>query len=297
LREAGINSQLLVLFDDTDIADYFRYNLTPVVHDIRMAREFSKEAAKRGVSIPVHLKVDTGMGRLGFGHETAVHDCLEVAAMAGLKIEGLMSHFSEADLSDRSYALEQIRLFDRIRDGLSEKLKQPFLSHMANSAAVLSLQAALFDAVRPGLILYGCSPFKDDRGLKPLMRIKTRVLAVRNLPAGSPVSYGRTFITKRKSAIAVIPAGYADGYSRFFSNNAEMLVKGRRAPVAGRVCMDLTMLDVTGIDGVSEGDEVVILGGQGDGVITAAELSSRVNTIPYDILTSMGSRAGKEYLR
>ena len=167
---------------------------------------------------------------------------------------------------------------------------------MANSAAVLSFGEALLDAVRPGLMLYGCAPFSGQYELEPLMKIKTNILRIKNMPAEYPVSYGRTFITKRESRIAVIPAGYADGYNRLFSNNAFVLIRGKRAPVAGRVCMDITLADVTDIAGVSEEDEVVLLGRQGDEMITATELSERINTIPYDIITSLGSRARKEYL-
>ncbi len=296
LREAGIKSKILVLFDTSDTEDYFRYDLIPVIHDIQTAAAFSREALRRGTRIAVHAKVDTGMGRIGFRPESALTDLEKVAGMGGIEVEGLMSHFSEADLTDKTYADLQIGMFRKVRAEVSKKLGRPVMAHMANSAAVISLEEAFFDAVRPGLILYGYSPFNDDRGLIPVMRVRTSVLVVRRLPAGTPVSYGRTFITKKESRIAVIPVGYADGYNRLFSSNSEMLVRGRRVPVAGRVCMDLTMIDVTEVDGVSEGDEVVILGGQGGDEITAAELSSRINTIPYDILTSLGGRARREYV-
>ncbi len=296
LRREGIGARILVLFDRTDIADYFEYDLTPVIHDIKTAGEFSKEALKRGATIPVHLKVDTGMGRVGIRPEEAVAAALEISEKDGIEIEGLMSHFSEADLADRSYAVAQIETFNAIRSGIRDRLGRDVMVHMGNSAAVLSLKEALFDAVRPGILLYGCSPVSEQYGLSPLMKIKTKVLSVRSLPQGCPISYGRTFVTARRSRIAVLPVGYADGYNRLFSNNAEVLVKGRRAPVVGRVCMDLTMVDVTGIEGVSEGDEVVLLGRQGGETITARELAERIRTIPYDILTSLGGRSRKEYI-
>jgi alanine racemase len=299
LRDAGIDAKIIVLFDKTDIPEYFDYHLIPVIQDIKTARAFSKEAAKRRTRIPVHIKIDTGMGRIGFNPEMAVSDAIRISMMEGIDIEGLMSHFSEADLQDRSFAVHQLEIFSEIKRNIVKKTGRPVLSHIANSAAVLSFKEALLDAVRPGLLLYGCSPFEErggeSFGLLPLMRVKTRILAVRNLSPFSPVSYGRTFITKRKSRIAVIPIGYADGYSRLFSNNAEVLVRGKRAPVVGRVCMDLTMIDVTDIKGASEDDEVVILGGQEDEFITAGELASKIQTIPYDIITSLGSRARREY--
>lgn len=296
LRESGITADIIVLFDRSDVEDYFTYGLVPVVQDKETARKFSVEAARRSKSIRVHLKVDTGMGRLGFRPEQTVSAALEIAGWEGIKLEGLMSHFSEADLADRSYASHQLNLFNEIRFAISDGLGRPIISHIANSAAVLSLKDAMMDAVRPGLLLYGISPFQEGFGLMPLMTLKTSVLAVRDLSAGTPVSYGRTFITKCDSRIAVIPVGYADGYSRLYSNNAEMLVRGRRVPVAGRVCMDVTMLDVTSIGGVCEGEEVVILGKQGNEQITAAELAARIGTIPYEILTSLGGRARREYV-
>lgn len=296
LREAGIDAKIIVLFDRTDPSDYFDHNLIPVIQDLKTAQEFSREALARGTRLPVHLKIDTGMGRVGFNSEQAFSEVLKISELKGLSLEGLMSHFSGADLSDRSFAFHQVEVFETIMSGVSERIGRRPMAHMANSAAVLSMKEALFDAVRPGIVLYGSSPFGDDYGLLPVMKIRTRVLVVRRMPEGCPVSYGRTFVTKRESRIAVIPVGYADGYSRSFSSNAEVLVKGRRAPVVGRVCMDLAMVDVTEIDGVSEGDEVVLLGGQGEEAITAAELASRINTISYDILTSLGSRARREYI-
>ena len=296
LREAGITAPILVFFDQENLDDYFRYDLLPVLRDSRAARIFSDEARKRGMSIPVHMKIDTGMGRIGFRPEQALESALEIAGMEGIRLEGLMSHFSEADLADRTYAQQQLKIFGDLRDTIQSQTGLKLFCHIANSAAVLSLPDALLDAVRPGIALYGYSPFEESFGLRPVLRLSSKVLAVRNLPAASPVSYGRTFVTKRYSRIAVIPIGYADGYNRLFSNNAEMLVQGCRVPVVGRVCMDMTMLDVTDVQNVSEGDEVVILGRQGKEMITAAELADRIKTIPYEILTSLGTRARKAYL-
>lgn len=296
LREAGITTPILVFIDQDNLDDYFRHDLVPVLRDSRAANIFSDEARKRGVRIPVHMKVDTGMGRIGFRPEQAVESALEMAGMEGIRLEGLMSHFSEADLADRSYAEQQLKMFNDLRDAIQSRTGLSLRCHIANSAAVLSMPDALLDAVRPGIALYGYSPFEESFGLRPVLSLRSKVLAVRNLPAASPVSYGRTFITKRESRIAVIPIGYADGYNRLFSNNAEMLVQGCRVPVVGRVCMDMTMLDVTEVQNVSEGDEVVLLGRQGEKMITAAELAARINTIPYEILTSLGTRARKVFL-
>ena len=295
LRDAGIAAKILVLFDHSEIADYFEYDLVPVIYDIDTAVAFSREAKKRGKKVRIHLKIDTGMGRIGFMPGTAVAASAFISDLEGIELEGLLSHFSDADSDDRSHALKQLEVFSNIRSAIQQMTGRPLLAHMANSGALLSLKDGLLDAVRPGLALYGYSPFHENYGLRPVMKIKTRVLSIRNLPAGTPVSYSRSFITKRESRIAVVPVGYADGYNRLFSNNADMLVRGSRAPVVGRICMDLTMIDVTSVGDISEGEEVVLLGQQGDDMITAKELASKINTIPYEVITSLGGRARKEY--
>jgi alanine racemase len=227
---------------------------------------------------------------------------LSLSRLPGISVDGVMTHLSDADLSDPVAAGEQIRRFRSLQTALTGAgLKIPCL-HMANSAAVLALPEAHFDAVRPGLLLYGCWPLEEaerpSRGanasFEPVMTVKARILSLRRMPAGSAISYGGTFKTKRDSLIAVISVGYADGYSRAFSNRAQVIAGGTRAPVVGRVCMDLTMIDVTGIEGLSEGDEVVLLGRQGEETITASELSSHAGTIPYEILTSLGGRARRK---
>lgn len=313
LREGGIDSPILVLFDKYESGDYFKFNFIPVIHDLGSAKKLSKEASRRGKPLNVHLKVDTGMGRIGFNDRMALRDILAISKLGFIKITGLMSHFSDSDIADKSYAHLQIERFDRVRGMLSKVVRGPLICHIANSAATLSLKDAYFDAVRPGLMLYGHSPLTAVRGQKvevektyrlpnlraselmPAMRVRTKVLSLRRLPKGTPVSYGRTFITKRESLIAVLPIGYADGFSRTFSNNADVLVRRKRAPVAGRVCMDLTMIDVTEIENVKEGDEVVLLGRQGSREITALELAIKAGTIPYEILTTIGNRSRRIY--
>ncbi len=309
LREAGISAPILVLFDREDIGHFFDFGLMPVVYSLKTASLLSRMAKKRGSLLRIHVKVDTGMGRIGLTEKNAIKDVIAISKMEGLEVTGLMSHFSEADLLDRSYADLQLKRFLEIREKVSRILKRTIFSHIANSAAVLSFQDGYLDAVRPGLMLYGHVPFtqhtsnipllkrelKQGYALIPSMRVATRILCLRTMPSGSPISYGRTFITKRKSRIGVIPIGYADGYSRLFSNNAEVLVRGMRVPVVGRVCMDLTMVDLTDVKGVKENDEVVIMGKQGKESITAYELASRANTIPYEVLTSIGSKSIRIY--
>lgn len=296
LRNAGIGGPILVLFDP-DTKDIFKYNLIPVIGDKKTAVALSKEAEKNNSSINAHLKVDTGMGRLGFACN-AVNEILEIANLNGINIEGMMSHFSDIDLTDASFANTQIDRFNFLK---AELIKNGFnikFFHMANSAAIAMLPESHLDAVRPGLMLYGYSPVQQSAKtseLIPAMTVKTKILALRRLPAGTPISYGRTFITKRESLIGIMAVGYADGFSRRFSNNAEVLVRGRRVPVVGRVCMDLTMVDLTDIEDVEEGDEVVIIGRQGNEFISANELALRADTIAYEILTSLGNMAKKVY--
>jgi alanine racemase len=309
LRDAGINVPIIVLFDTRDVKDFFDFKLIPVIHNVETALSLSNEARKRATTIKVHVKVDTGMGRLGLNGNHIIEDLIKISEMNGIELTGLLSHFSEADLSDRSYAVQQLERFDKIRETVSKKLKRKIFSHIANSAAVLAFQDAHLDAVRPGLMLYGYSPIQrsEVRGQKsegntelinlmPAMTIKTKILNIRNVSSEAPISYGRTFITKRPSKIGVLPLGYADGYSRFFSNNAEVLVRGRRVPVVGMICMDLTMIDLTEIKDVREDDEVIILGKQGKETITAHELAHIANTIPYEILTSLGSKSKRIYV-
>lgn len=298
LREAGVTGPLLVLFDP-DVDDILRYDLTPVIADRRTAEFLAREAERRSRTIGVHIKLDTGMGRLGLSGSGAVGEILAIAGLRGIVIEGMMSHFSEADLADVSFATMQIERFNRVRSELSGKGVAVRIAHMANSAAVMTLPEAHLHAVRPGIMLYGYSsiesPAAPDAALSPVMTVKARIVALRRLPAGTPVSYGRTFVTRRESLIGVISAGYADGFSRRCSNNADVLVRGRRVPVAGRVCMDLTMVDLTDLPDIDERDEAVIIGRQGDETIDAAEVARRIGTIPYEILLSLGSRAKRVY--
>jgi alanine racemase len=314
LRKAGIHVPILVLFDRQNLEECFDFQLIPVISDIRTAESLSRIARKRNTEIPVHIKIDTGMGRLGFYGKNVLRELLTISELEGVRIDGMLSHFSEADLADRSYASTQLEHFIALRRVLVKKTKKRIFTHIANSSAVLAFRESYLDAVRPGIALYGYSPLQEKqkqlkdiskfgktntRGtteLVPAMTVKTKILALRSVPKGMPISYGRTFVTTKKSKIAVIPLGYADGYSRLFSNNAEVLVGGKRAPVVGRVCMDLTMIDVSAVRNCRENDEVIIMGQQGKDTITAYELAIKADTIPYEILTTLGNRSQRVYV-
>ncbi len=289
LRESGIQDvPILVLFDNEPSEDFFRYNLIPVVHSLWFLNELSSLAVKRGISLAVHINIDTGMGRLGFPWYDFDRMIDQVLGTRGLTVEGLMSHFSEADLPEQDYARLQTGRFENVLNAFRERGLSP-LVHFANSAAVLRLPEAHYDAVRPGLALYGSTPYSPDAGFRAAMSVKTALMDLRRLRTGEPVSYGRTFITTRESLVGVVPLGYADGLHRAGSNNIEVLVRGKRAPVVGRICMDLTMVDLTEVEGPEVGDEVVIIGRQGGEEIGVEEVAERTGTIPYEVMTSLGT--------
>jgi alanine racemase len=294
LRESGITTPILIFFDRDNIDACFKYNLTPVVFDLDTARRFSSAADRYKRKIAVHIKVDTGMGRVGFNVDKARTLIPRIAALKNIELEGLMSHFSEADLQDKDFAIQQIKEFLSIVKDLKQKKIHFKYLHIANSAAVMTMPEAHLDMVRPGIMLYGYG-YPDVKVLKPVLSLKSRIILLKKVPPHTPISYGRTFITKRKSTIATIPVGYADGYNRKLSNNGEVLINGKRAPVVGRVCMDTIMVDVTDISDVDYKSEVVLIGQQGKERITAQDIAHRIGTIPYEILTSIGQRMKRIY--
>jgi len=295
LRQAGIQTPVIVLagiFPD-QLDRFIDCELTPVVHDLVSLRTLDRESSRRQVKLGVHLKVDTGMGRLGFLAADADQWITDLKQTKSLQIEGVFSHFSHAESVQGDHTRKQLDIFNRVLEQLHSASLFPALVHLANSAATITLPAAYFDMVRPGLILYGIYPspeMQQQMSLKPVLSWKTRILQLKKVPARTSISYGQTFVTERESVIATLPIGYADGYPRLLSNCGAALVRGQRAPIAGRVCMDLTMLDVTDIRNVRSGDEVVLLGGQGAAEISADEIAAWANTISYEILTSIGAR-------
>lgn len=303
LREAGIKSPVLVmgpLFPE-QADEVVRLGLTPVVFGEPFARALSQACRRQGRETDVHIKVDTGMGRIGLRPEDAADFICSIAGYPGLRISGLMTHFADADLRDKHFTGLQMDRFEALIKILEERGVNPMLKHAANSAALMDYNRALFNIVRPGLMLYGYNPLEAEsdvtgHGLLPALSLLTRIAFLKKVPAGFAISYGRTFVTRRESLIATIPIGYADGYSRALSNIGEALVRGMRVKVAGRVCMDMTMLDVTDVQGVSEGDEVVLIGRQGKERITADEIGARIGTIPYEVLCGISSRVPRVYV-
>jgi alanine racemase len=294
LRGAGITAPVLVmgpLFPEQAGA-VVELGLTPVVFTRAFVRELADQAGRYARTVPVHVKIDTGMGRIGLPPAEAEAFIADLANVPGIVVEGLMTHFADADLQDKQFASVQMDRFESLVRALEGRGIAVPLRHAANSAAVLTYDRALLTMVRPGLMLYGYNPVEKraPSELRPVLSWLTRVAFVKKVPAGTPVSYGRTFVTKRDSLIATVPVGYADGLDRALSNRGEALVRGVRVPVAGRVCMDMTMLDVTDVPGAAEGDEVVLIGAQGSERITADEIAGKAGTISYEVLCGISGR-------
>ena len=295
LRKAGIPGPIVVLggADESQAEEAHSSGLSPAVFEACQIPYLARVAAARSRPFPVHLKIDTGMGRLGFLGADARAAVERLAAEKALRAEGFMTHLSSADgleSADREYTKAQLAAFAEIVPRARQVLGDGVLSHAQNSAGIILYREHAFDMARPGITLYGSLPADGvgaGLGLEPVMRLVSKIVSLKELPAGHPVSYGRHYSRPESRRIAVVPIGYADGYRRSFSNAASMTVMGKAAPVAGRVCMDHTMIDVTGIPGVSVGTDVVVMGAGGQ---SADDLARIAGTIPYEILTQVGRR-------
>ena len=299
LREGGIEGRILILgrMVKADIPAALRWHTEITLQHPEMARWVSETAVGKGVTVPVHLKVDTGMTRLGFYWETAYEEILKVLELPGLDLRCIYTHFANADLGDKEFTHKQIQRFEDLNIKL-EKYGLKVCHHISNSAAILTGQTPEGCGVRPGIMLYGSSPSGtiSARELKPVLTWKCRVLQVKEVPKGTGISYGHDFITSRPSRIATIAVGYADGYLRCLTNRGQVLINGKRAPIVGRVTMDMTMVDVTDLHEVKIGDEVVIIGKQGENSITAEEVADWADTINYEIYCALSHRVPRYYL-
>lgn len=303
LRQAGINAPILIL--GPTMPDYvdelLKYDLTQSVQDAELALNLSRAAVNAGKSMKIHIKIDTGMSRLGFlcsekGVDHSVQEILKVCSLPMLEHEGIFSHFANAD-GDEEYTMRQFTRFMDVLDKLAARGVEFKIRHCAASAAVLHYPCTHLDMVRPGIALYGHYPDPsceglDGPGLLPVMTVKTRVIAVRELERGTFVSYGCTHTLARDSRLAVLPIGYADGLARSLSNRGEVLVHGVRAPILGRVCMDLCMVDVTEVPDVCVGDEVIVFGPE----LPLEEKADAVGTIQYEMLCGISRRVPRVYI-
>ena len=298
LRQNGITAPILILGGTPAefAGELVRYGLTQTLFALPTAEAYSQAAVAAGKNLKIHIKADTGMGRLGFAGPDRVEDILAACALPGLEAEGLFTHFSDADGSEE-YTMAQFTDFLDIRDALKARGRAFEINHCAASAAMLHYPCTHLDMVRPGIALYGHYPDEDAVGLDgpgliPVMTLKTRVAAVRDLPAGSCVSYGRTRTLGRASRLAVLPIGYADGLHRGLSNHMEVRFDQGRAPILGRVCMDLCMVDVTDLPGVKPGDVAQIFGPD----LPVEEKADALGTISYELLTAVAPRVPRLYL-
>ena len=296
LRAAGIVAPVLLLgaTDDAHLDSVIDYDLTPTIISVHMLKEFQRRAAARGKICRFHFKIDTGMNRIGFKDEAAFSEALDLLpACKNLIFEGMFTHFAVSEIPDKTFTLEQVRRFKKFVEIANAHGYRPLL-HAANSGATLDLpEETQFDMVRGGIAMYGCHPAGAPvpaYDLRPVLSWKTVVLHVKDIQPGEGVSYGLTFVADKPMRIATLPVGYGDGYKRCMSNRAEVLIRGKRAKQIGTICMDQMMVDVTDIPDVANDDEAVLIGRQGDDVITADDMATWANTISYEILLSISDR-------
>ncbi|MDD4981022.1 MAG: alanine racemase [Candidatus Omnitrophica bacterium] len=297
LRQAGVNLPVLILglILKKDIQPIFKYKLTPTLCDEELARALNNRAKAYGEPVNVHIKVDTGMGRIGVLHQDAHTLVKNIHKLEFINIEGIFTHLAFADMN-REFTLYQIDLFNRLINKLNKEGIHIPLAHAANSMGLISYKKSHFNMVRPGLVIYGLRPVKKLKvNLKPVLSLKTKVIFAKRLPAGYGVSYGHDYITRKAATIITLPIGYGDGYPRNLSNIAPVLIRGRRFKVCGRICMDQIMVDVADAP-VKVGDEAVFIGSQGKNRIMAEELAGLAGTIPYEIVCGLGSRVPRVYV-
>lgn len=297
LRQAGFTQPILILGASPLEAaeDLAAYGITQAVFTLEQAQAISAAAARQGKTAKVHLKIDTGMGRIGVRPEAAGNMAQAISALPGLELEGMFSHFAKADAEDKTYAQQQLAAFKcAIGEAEAAGIHIP-IKHIANSAAILEMPEAHFDMVRAGIILYGLWPSDEVKhviDLQPVMQLKAKLMYVKTLHEGESVSYGCTFTAQRESRIATLPLGYADGYTRMFSGKAQVELLGKRAPVAGRICMDQCMIDVTDIPEAKAGDVATLYGSS---TLTMDEAAGWLGTINYELPCMLSARVPRVY--
>ncbi len=301
LRQEGIKIPIMTLNCGTFLEQLdaiVKYDLTHNVSYIGLAEALSRVAVNYGRKVKVHVKVDTGMGRIGISPRGAVYFIKQVLELKGLELEGIYSHLSTADEKDKTFTQKQFSIFMKIKDQLSDEGIHIPIWHIGNSAVVMDLPEMECDMVRAGISFYGYYPSTNVQkkvSLSPSLSLKTRIGYLKMVKAGTSISYGRTFVTDSDTIIATLPAGYADGYPRQLGGLGQVLVRGRLCPILGRVCMDEMMVDVSHVRGVAPGDEVVLLGRQNGHEISAEKLAEWLGTINYEVLTLFSERLPRVY--
>lgn len=301
LRQAGIGAPILVLLQPAEdaLGAAVEYDLRLSLCDVHVAERLGELARRANKVVPVHCKVDTGMGRQGFSPDTAVDEMRHLTRISHIDIEGVSTHFAMADASGDEFTTTQIKTLKHLLRQLDKEGIPYEMVHAANSAAIVNAPGAAFDMVRPGIMTYGAWPTDkrpDSSPLLPVLRWETKITVLKELPPNWGVGYGRTYVTRERMVAAVLPVGYRDGYRRHLSNNADVLIRGKRCPVRGLVSMDQIVVDVTGVPGVAVGDTATLIGSDGQETILVEELAERAGTIANEILTGIGPRVERVYV-
>lgn len=304
LRKNGITAPILLLgyTPELRLNDVINNGFIQTVYSYDTAKKLSEAASALGKKAVIHIKIDTGMGRIGYRvNEESADEIVKISKLPNIDVNGMFTHFSTADEADKAYTLEQYNKFVKMNDMLEERGLHIPVKHAANSAAIMDFDNMMFNMVRPGIILYGAYPSdevkKENLSLSPAMSIKTHVSYVKDVNEGDSISYGRKYTAPSKRRIATIPVGYADGFIRAYSKGGKVLIRGEYAPIVGRICMDQFMVDVTDIDGVEVNDEVVLMGKQGDKEITADFIASVLDTINYEVFCTLSKRVPRQYIQ
>lgn len=303
LRKAKIYAPILVLgyIPKSQYSLAIKWNISQTIYNYESAKILSNISQDLGEKSIIHIKIDTGMGRLGFlPKDDSVEDIVKISQLPNLEIEGIFSHFSKADERDKGYTIYQFESFMDMVKKLDNRGVYIPIKHISNSAAIIDLPQYHLDMIRPGIMLYGYYPSeevdKDRIVLRPAMTLKTKVSNIKKVPKGSYISYGGLYVTEKESKIATIPIGYADGFSRLLTSKAEAFVKGHRVPVVGRICMDQCMLDVSNVEDVDIDDQIVLFGYE-EGQPTVEDIANKLNTNSYEVICMVGRRVPRVYIQ
>lgn len=302
LRNASIQVPVLILSKtvEAQLEAVINYGLTQTVYTLEMAQELSETAKRLSKTAYVHIKIDTGMSRIGFlPNEESLKAIEKIFSLDNIEITGIFTHFSTADEADKDFTRQQYKRFRYVTDALEKNGHTGLIRHCANSAAIIDMPEYQLDMVRSGIITYGMLPSSEvskDIDLRAAMAIKSQIIHIKTLDENIGIGYNRTFFTNRKTVVATVPVGYADGYSRLLSNKARVIINGQYAPVIGNVCMDQLMVDITDID-AKVGDIVTLMGSDGAARVSAEELAEIEGTINYEIVCDVGKRVPRVYIR
>jgi alanine racemase len=304
VRDNNIDIPIMILgiSEDYAIDSILKYNVEPTVSTVNFAKKLNEKARSLDKIINIHIAIDSGMGRIGFrNNENSILEIIEISRLSNIHIESIYTHFSTADSKNKDYSLKQLSIYKEMLDVLEKMGVNIPKKNLSNSAAILDLEDAHFDCVRPGIIQYGYYPSNEVNkkvlDLKPVLSWKSRILYLKEVEANEYIGYNQNFKTTKKTKIATIPVGYADGYSRGLSNKGKVIINGTLAPVLGNVCMDQIMVDVSEVKDVTAGDEVILLGSDGDVKFDAEDMANILNTISYEVLCLIGRRTPRIYIR